>query len=67
MSKKNTKTTEELTEEFFTAERAEYEKRVPAAFPRVETVKLAELTELTELGESEEAGDGDEVQKPARK
>ena len=54
MSKKSTKTIEQLTEEFFAAERAEYEKRVPAAFPRVETVKLAELTEFSELTELEE-------------
>lgn len=40
MSKKITKTTEQLTEEFFACERTEYEKRVPKAFPRVATFRL---------------------------
>ena len=43
--KKSTKTTEQLTEEFFAAERAEYEKRVPAAFPRVEVGAVSEPAE----------------------
>ena len=51
MPKKITKTTEELTEEFFARERTEYEKRVPAAFPRVPVAKLTESTELPELPE----------------
>jgi hypothetical protein len=50
--KKSVKTIEQLTEEFFAAERAEYEKRVPAAFPRVEVKGLAELSELTGLEET---------------
>lgn len=56
MAKKITKTTEQLTEEFFAFEREEYEKRVPAAFPRVAVAKLAELSELTELPELPEEG-----------
>jgi hypothetical protein len=46
MPKKIIKTTEELTEEFFALERTEYEKRVPAAFPRVPVKALAELTDF---------------------
>jgi hypothetical protein len=57
--KKTTKTVEQLTEEFFAAERAEYEKRVPKAFPRVETVKLGELAGK----EEEEKGSGGEEEK----
>jgi len=49
MAKKITKTTEELTEEFFALERTEYEKRVPVAFPRVPVARLTELSEVTEL------------------
>lgn len=55
MSKKSVKTIDQLTEEFFAAERVEYEKRVPKAFPRVEVRGLAELSELTELPELEES------------
>ena len=43
MGKKITKTIERLTEEFFAAERAEYEKRVPQAFPRVEVRGLDDM------------------------
>ena len=46
MAKKSTKTTEELTEEFFALERTEYEKRVPAAFPRVAVKAVNEPAEL---------------------
>jgi hypothetical protein len=62
MSKKSTKTIEQLTEEFFAAERAEYEKRVPAAFPRVETAAPAEPAveeEKRSGGEEETRGGGD--------
>ena len=52
MPKKIIKTTEELTEEFFALERTEYEKRVPAAFPRVPVARLAELTELPDFEDS---------------
>jgi hypothetical protein len=52
MPKKTTKTTEELTEEFFAFERTEYEKRVPAAFPRVPVMALAELSELPDFEDS---------------
>jgi hypothetical protein len=48
MSKKISKTTEELTEEFFAAERLEYEKRVPEAFPRVEAKALSEVAGIEE-------------------
>lgn len=54
MSKKTIKTVEQLTEEFFAAERVEYEKRVPKAFPRVETFKLTGLAETEELPPVEE-------------
>ena len=50
MSKKSVKTVEQLTEEFFAAERVAYEKRVPAAFPRVEVKGLAEASEEEEKG-----------------
>jgi hypothetical protein len=49
MPKKIIKTTEELTEEFFALERTEYEKRVPAAFPRVPVAKFAESSELPDF------------------
>lgn len=41
MSKKNQKSIEQLTEEYFALERAEYEKRVPQAFPRIAAGKAA--------------------------
>lgn len=46
MAKKITKTTEELTEEFFAFEREEYEKRVPAAFPRIVVKAFDDPAEL---------------------
>jgi hypothetical protein len=49
--KKSTKTTEKLTEEFFAAERTEYEKRVSAAFPRIEVKASSELAGLDEPAE----------------
>lgn len=52
MAKKITKTTEELTEEFFALERTEYEKRVPAAFPRVPVARFTEVTELPDFEDS---------------
>jgi hypothetical protein len=52
MPKKIIKTTEELTEEFFALERTEYEKRVPAAFPRIPVMALAELAELPDFEDS---------------
>jgi hypothetical protein len=52
MPKKITKTTEELTEEFFALERTEYEKRVPAAFPRVPVARLTESSELPDFEDS---------------
>jgi hypothetical protein len=52
MPKKIIKTTEELTEEFFALERTEYEKRVPAAFPRVPVKALAESAELPDFEDS---------------
>jgi hypothetical protein len=52
MPKKIIKTTEELTEEFFARERTEYEKRVPAAFPRLPVAKFTELTELPDVEDS---------------
>jgi hypothetical protein len=52
MPKKITKTTEELTEEFFALERTEYEKRVPAAFPRVPAARLTEPSELPDFEDS---------------
>lgn len=66
MSKKLTKTTEELTEEFFAAEREEYEKRVPKAFPRV-PVKGRKVQPDEELSNTEVTEKTEEEQKPARK
>jgi hypothetical protein len=58
MSKKSlVKTTEQLTEEFFAAERAGYEKRVAHAFPRVEVRKLTELGELAESADLAESSE----------
>lgn len=51
MAKKSTKTTEELTEEFFALERTEYEKRVPAAFPRVTVKANSEPADLPPVDE----------------
>jgi len=65
--KKILKTTEELTEEFYAAERAEYEKRVPAAFPRVEVKALSELGGVSGPPEGNDPIESDEPQKPARK
>lgn len=66
MSKKLTKTTEELTEDFFAAEREEYEKRVPKAFPRV-AVKAQAEKQVEESAPAEAAEKSDDEQKPARK
>ena len=52
MPKKITKTTEQLTEEFFAVERAEYEKRVPAAFPWVTVKSLSDPADLPAFEDS---------------
>lgn len=66
MSKKLTKTTEELAEEFFAAERAEYEKREQKAFPRVPVNNSKQAPD--EVPAQADSGDkAEEEQKPARK